>query len=466
MRRQAIIISVASGRKGFMGNEKDLAVEVFYQMITVLRRQHRLGLLASSTWTEIAGTAHIDAIDDESKDESVTRNDENPTRSSQSANDGIPSVVVIPSDEPRENDANDAAQRQRECKVQLPSKESWSWACCCSLAAMERLWIVSYSIIQGTAAYAIEPTSPTVLPWTQYCSEHSKALSEVLTASRFAMKTFDELRDMERDEIVPFALVTEEAKKDPMTILATKFTYAVKGRLCILLERVSTVLQATLRSISTQIKWGNDVGCLVRAESISCICAWLNADTQEQDIVSLSTRWHLAEKQAWDAGGSGHNPILRRLAKICVRLQELESDLRKLLQIMIKVENDGTVGPLGVMHQYQELLEPQTDEDSPCVPLQSMIKAKLKSSAKARVVSESFGLTAIDLNESGIVRGAARKRSSRAFDLERQMRKERRRNVPRSRNQIVDKWLNLDEGLEEGADDDAYVDLEDFLVDG
>jgi hypothetical protein len=466
MRRQAIVIRVASGREGCMGNEKDLAIDVFYQMMSVLRRQYRLGLPASSTWTEIAGTAHVDAEDDESKDESVICNDGQPMSSTQSANDDIPSVVVIPSDEPRKSDINNAAQRQRENKVQLSSKESWSWACCCSFTAMERLWIESYSIMQGTVAYAIEPTSPTVLPWAQYCAEHAKALSEVLTATCFAMKTFDEVKDMEGDEKVPLASTAEETKKDPTTILAMKFPDAVKVRLCILLERVSNVLQGTLRSVSTQLKRGDDVGCLVRAESISCIFAWLNADTEELDLVSLSRRWSLAEKQARDAGGSCNNPILRRLTKICVRMQELESDLRKLLQIMIKVEKDGTAGLLGVMNQYEELLDPQTDEDSPRVSLQSMIKAKLKSSAKARAVSESFGLTAMDMNESGGVRGSAQKRSSSSFDLERQIRKERRRNVPRSRNQIVDKWLKLDEGVEEGADDDAYVDLEDFLVDG
>jgi hypothetical protein len=148
-------------------------------------------------------------------------------------------------------------------------------------------------------------------------------------------------------------------------------------------------------------------------------------------------------------------------------MQELETDLRKLLQIMIKAEKCGSTRPLGVIKQYETLLDPQTDEDSPRISLQSMIREKLKSSAKSRAVSDSFGFTAMDANESGVLPGSIRKRSRRALDLERQTRKGRRRNVPRSRNQLVDKWLILDEGVEEeGVDDDAYVDLEDFLVDG
>ena len=461
MGRQAVIMLVASGSEGCMGTGRDLAVDVFNQMINVRLRQHRLGI-------DIAGTAHNGAADGGSKHESVTPSGGQPLNSAQIAGDGIPSVVVIPTGEPCKSGIHNAAPQQWENKVILPSKESWSWACCCSLAAMEGLWRESYSIVQGTVDYVIEPTSHTVLSWAKYCSEHAKTLSDVLTVTCSAMKTFDELKCTED---VPFASSAEETKNNSMTVLAMQFPDVVKVRLCILLERVSTVLQLTIRSISNQLKRDDRVGSLVRAETVSCICAWLNADTEELDIVSLSRRWYLAEKQMWHAGGSGGvykspSPALRRLPKICIRMQELETDLRKLLQIIIKAEKGGSMGPLGVINQYEALLYPQTDKNSPRVPLQSMIKGKLKSSAKSLAVSDSFGLTAMNVNESDILLGSIRKRSRRAFDVECKMKNVRRRNVPRSRNQLVDKWRILDEGVEEGVDDDAYVDLEDFLVDG
>jgi hypothetical protein len=90
-----------------------------------------------------------------------------------------------------------------------------------------------------------------------------------------------------------------------------------------------------------------------------------------------------------------------------------------------------------------------------------LIKTKLKTLSKDRASTELFGL----IGDEG---GTPRKRSRKVPSLERQMRRERRRNVKRSRNRIVDNWLHLDDEYEmdEGADDDAFVDLEDFLVDG
>jgi hypothetical protein len=87
-----------------------------------------------------------------------------------------------------------------------------------------------------------------------------------------------------------------------------------------------------------------------------------------------------------------------------------------------------------------------------------MIKAKLKSLAKARASSEAFNLTLVG-NVDNDAAPAPRKRTRKAPNLERQMRRERRRNVKRSRNQVVDEWLHLDDeyDIEEGVDDDAHA---------
>jgi hypothetical protein len=54
------------------------------------------------------------------------------------------------------------------------------------------------------------------------------------------------------------------------------------------------------------------------------------------------------------------------------------------------------------------------------------------------------------------------------MDIAKRMQKERRRKIVRSRNAVVDTWLQADRvtGEDEVLDDDAYADLEDFLVDG
>ena len=54
-----------------------------------------------------------------------------------------------------------------------------------------------------------------------------------------------------------------------------------------------------------------------------------------------------------------------------------------------------------------------------------------------------------------------RKRTGRAMNA-------KRHKVLRSRNEVVDQWLNLDNELssDEGENEDAFIDLEDFLEPG
>ena len=68
---------------------------------------------------------------------------------------------------------------------------------------------------------------------------------------------------------------------------------------------------------------------------------------------------------------------------------------------------------------------------------------------------------------SGASVGAKRKRYGRTAALAKHLR-EKRRNVLRSRNEVVDEWLGLDASHSErvGTSMDAFVDLEDFLVEG
>lgn len=43
---------------------------------------------------------------------------------------------------------------------------------------------------------------------------------------------------------------------------------------------------------------------------------------------------------------------------------------------------------------------------------------------------------------------------------------ERNQQILRSRNETIDNWLDLDRAVDTDEEDDAFVDLEDFLVDG
>ena len=478
MRRQAILIRLATGKDRFpisgctpLG--KDLAIDVFYQMMNVIIRRLRLGLPESGAWPVIAGPHHVDeGGDDESKVDSTHRNE----GLSVDSTSGIPSIVVIPNGEPTENETQETSGRQSNDLVQLPSKESWTWASCCSLAAMEKLWTESSSIFQGSVVcfpseYG-ESESSVMLSWAPYCTERTDALFNVLSAVCFAMKTFDEVNEAKgSDTALPLA-ADEQLKSDMSAILATTFPDAVKMRLCIVLEKISVVLQVALRSIVSNLKRADDVDSLIRAECMSCLSSWIRDRPDVLlDIGSGSKRWYQAEKVVnRDVNGSGGahnpvNPILRRLPKVILRIHELESDLRQLLQVLVKIDKEGNPRQKEIVAQYEALQNPQIDGEISQQSLQSTIRQKLRSYTNARAPLESLGFTlgeeSLNDNEANAGR-ASRKRSRKVLELN------RRRNVPRSRNQIVDKWLHLDEdyGMDDGVHDDAYVDLEDFIVDG
>ena len=458
MQRQATLMLVASGKD--LPTSTGKVIDFFYQMMHVTERQYFK--LESTTWSEIAGTAHVNAtVDAESSDdESMNRICKSQRDSSADENSSVPSMIVIPGNDIHQGGNLDSTATKKDKKVQLPSKESWQWASCCSLAAMEQLWMESLSILNGNSTCSLQSTSISAASWRKYCLEHAKLLSDVIKATCFAMKSFKELKDGRRSE--------NFSKENATTILATTFTDAVKVRFCMLLDKISAALQVALRSIATQIKKGRDIEDSMRTESMACISSWLTVEPEELGLESLSKRWYEAEKQLseTDAGiGGVHKRLsvaLRRLPKFLVRTQELETDLRKLYQLLGKVEQEGTPRGRNVLEQYESLLNTHGSEEDAPTSLQSMIKTKLKFLGKSGISSDFFGAhlvgsSTMNANESGVTRKRLRKALTR---------KERRRNVKRSRNQIVDQWLHLDDEYEDEGIEDAYVDLEDFIVDG
>jgi len=462
IQRQASFTVISSGRGLLPPCTNNFAVTVFYQMMRVAERQHGLSNSESTTWSEIAGPEHVDvAIDDASSGDDSMNLADTPLRSSAAVGSSkVPTTIVIPGRVTRQTRKNAASADEHEKKVQLPSKESCLWASCCSLVAMEQIWVECYSILNSNTADDSQQKSPSASAWEVYYLERTQFISDVLKAACFAMKSCEELKGADGKE--------KPSEKEAATILASTFTDAVKVRFCMLLEKISAVLQLALRCILNQIKRGDEIGDLVRAESMACLSAWLTVELEDLGLECLSKRWFQAEKQSshGEECAGVHkqlSPTLRRLPKFLIRIQELETDLGKLFHALGKIEQDGTQVQCTALDQYEALLNTETDNETPQVTLQSLIKTKLMSLAKARTSSDMFGLSLVgDAKDSG----ATRKRSRKAPNLDRQMRKERNRNVKRSRNQIVDDWLHLDDEYErdEGADDDAYVDLEDFIV--
>jgi len=196
-------------------------------------------------------------------------------------------------------------------------------------------------------------------------------------------------------------------------------------------------------------------------ESLGCLSSWLQIVLEGNEVSSGIQRWYLAEKKATASRrGIVYSPeasSLQRLPKIVFRLDDLDSSLRKLSHVL-RAGSKSVKQSKSFCEQtefFDRLVSPTTVVNRGA--FSSQISAKLKFLAQEQKrVEADFGLAA-----------STKKRKSTP-DIESHIRKERRRRVVRSRNELVDRWLQSDSktGVEEAQNQDAFNDLEDFLVDG
>ena len=161
-------------------------------------------------------------------------------------------------------------------------------------------------------------------------------------------------------------------------------------------------------------------------------------------------------------------PVFNRLPKLMYRLEVLEAELRKLILIL----NDSCVKAWKEkMPLLDQMTNDLTDGNEGNISLSELIEEYL------RVLDSRKKEMNIDGIESAVFGGGngkdvesddmTRKRLKQQFGPRR-----KRRMTLRSRNDTIDNWLTLDDENfaatpgERYNDVDAFVDLEDFIVDG
>ena len=153
------------------------------------------------------------------------------------------------------------------------------------------------------------------------------------------------------------------------------------------------------------------------------------------------------------------------------RLEVLEAELRKLVLIL----NDSRVPAWKEkMSLLDEMTTFLTDSDDEITSLSELLQEHLRvlNSRKKEMKIDGIESTVLgggvgDDAESDLEGDTARKRPKQQFGPRR-----KRRMSLRSRNDTIDNWLTMDDDNfaatpgERYNDIDAFVDLEDFLVDG
>lgn len=391
--------------------------------------------------------------------------------------------------------------------LQVKSLNAWSWTQAIVFNAAENTWSKSYHYIKSMTGVEIrrDAKSKCFSLQQQELLVSLTSISEFLTeGSTEDNYTYEKQKQGEN---------IDQENKDK-ELLAERLPPSSKQRLALVLERVAATLKLSTRYILSLVKEATsdskkdtsatcrnssaDRGNRALSESLACLCAWIDGPKVTCSFTSGARVWYAREKARYriakaraKAGGChiDQDPILGRLPKALFQMEELEISFQKLAEIVFsttkKKVDFGKDAPSAIVnHSRASLLLASFDDVlanlASSVKYESsynfleMVKVHLKSltsSSSPHLSSFDMALIAFEDKEDELISGesvgAKRKRYGRTAALAKHLR-EKRRNVLRSRNEVVDEWLGLDASHTErvGTSMDAFVDLEDFLVEG
>jgi len=404
-------------------------------------------------------------------------------------------------------------------KILLSSPELWSTAYNCFLLSSERCWMESCQIVRlGLArkSKCNEQEKENILLRSQYSSEEIKKnisqyavdrtdeLHSILSSVLAYLGTFHSKESSER-EIDDKSKSKSSQKQTKQPIFAELLSPSARIRLCSCLERISITLKSSLRCVMGRLKlyqmtktaddFAVDYNHIIfgdeaLTESLSCLAAWLRQNPKAShsalNLTSEIKLWYDAEKmrstnmnKSKDEHNSEDDPVLSRLPKLVFRSEELEAGLQKLYNI-VTTENDDSKGKLSepfltaldkfIGEMLFDCKDRGKSEGSGGVlsymllrSINSFRPSRARNFATLDKPDEDSSSATGSISERNFAR--RKKRKWRDSALEHQLRKARRRMV-RSRNSVVNEWLTLDEEHEKPRNSDAFVDLEDFLVEG
>jgi hypothetical protein len=199
------------------------------------------------------------------------------------------------------------------------------------------------------------------------------------------------------------------------------------------------------------------------------------------DFINGPIRWFAAETKIVGTSmpitteKAGNYPVLHRLPKIIYRLESIEAELKNLSMIVedIKKRNNGDSNErMCILNEMASSCTPNAVADEFFYELlEDCIQIIRTRKSSTRTIENYAELLSDDEAEPADddVSFQGRKRPNRGFVP---ARRSRRRITLRSRNETIDDWLTLDDEDFAAAPgevynaDDAFVDLEDFIVDG
>jgi hypothetical protein len=352
------------------------------------------------------------------------------------------------------------------------SSESVEWAYNCVFTAFQKMWSDYYKLIsRGNLS-------------------RNKIASSREGLTTLSLRKRQELSSTLAAIYKVFGVINVSSDDSPSTknsiIFAEIFSYKGKSALCKCMESIVMTLISSIKHLNQyfqddrqQRRQHRETGTadeMKLRESVICILGWLSssrANETTHDIITGPIQWYKNEKERLGVSifeSSADYPVFSRLPKLMFRLEVLETELRKLVLVVNDSREPAWKEKISRLDQITTDLT-EGDEGSASLPelLQEYV-VLLNSRDKEMTIdgSENAGTTGGREDvESDLESDKAMKRQKQRFGPRR-----KRRMSLRSRNETIDNWLTFDDDDFAAApgerynDFDAFVDLEDFIVDG
>ena len=353
------------------------------------------------------------------------------------------------------------------------SSVSVEWVYNCVFTAFQKMWSEYYKLI-SRGKLNRNAIAPSREGSTTLYLRKRRELSSIVAA---ICKVFGEIN------VSSSAKDSTPSKNSVM--FAELFSYQGKSALCKCVESTTMTFISSIKCLNQyfqddrqQRRQHRETKTFDKTklrEQVICILGWLSsarANETMHDIITGPIQWYMNEKERLNVSmfeGSQDYPVFNRLPKLMFRLEVLEAELRKLVLILNDSRVPAWKKKISLLDQMtNDLTDGGLGSASLLELLQEYIGA-LNSRKKEMKIDglENAALNGGEDAESDLEGDIARKRPKQQFGPRR-----KRRMSLRSRNETVDNWLTNDDidfasaPGERYNDIDAYVDLEDFIVDG
>mmetsp|Transcript_44441 Transcript_44441/g.107046 ORF Transcript_44441/g.107046 Transcript_44441/m.107046 type:complete len:1684 (-) Transcript_44441:727-5778(-) len=410
-----------------------LVFETLAECVSILQRWSALRNPNSMPWGDIVGDFHLESPQSD-QDEAFSSDESTSPKP-------VPKVVHI------QPEGADTHQGEAS-KLRLRTKESWSWALSCSFLSLEEKWQDCKRVMTDIKIGDSNITPKCSGIAIEFYRERQE---ELLQSLRYLSKLFVSTNGEGTGDQTTKHLVLE--------MIALNLPSAPRYRLCCLLLNVLTALVRAVELIEAKLSDPvtrktasiNSIGC---AEAICCLSAWLCISNMDATDVTVGIcHWYsiLSRRLPRETSSNGKQESkdeMERLSKLLALVGRLQVKARKLQRALKKTRQTIPIA--------DNLF---TEGSSEMAPLIASKLSMIRRESKLEGGQSAFP----DFPESSDDTQQKQKRAKREHK-----KRTRKSPITRSRNRVVDMFLNLDDDIAEDrkGNTDAFVDLEDFLVEG